>query len=127
MAVEVLLDRAGELKRQLVAFAQQPRYDRAFGEMLAQHGDDAEAWDENRLILLWDCFLLEYRLPSGHTVIEQFVHARTDLSPQDRQMLLGWRDVVSGPFEVQRRDGPALILVNLVDDLTYRARSTVGP
>jgi hypothetical protein len=30
-------------------------------------------------------------------------------------------------FEVQRRDGPALILVNLVDDLTYRARSTVGP
>jgi hypothetical protein len=48
-------------------------------------------------------------------------------SPQEQQLLLGWRHVVSGPFEVQRRDGPALILVNLVDDLTYRARSTVGP
>jgi hypothetical protein len=127
MTVEALLDRAGELKRQLVTFSQQPRYDRAFREMLAQHGDGAEVWDEDRLMLLWDHFLLEYRLRNGRTVVEQFVDARTDLSPQERQMLLGWRDVVSGPFEVQRRDGPALILVNLVDDLTYSARSTVGP
>jgi hypothetical protein len=52
MAVEALLDRAGELKRQLVAFSQQPRYDRAFREMLAQHGDGAEVWDEDRLMLL---------------------------------------------------------------------------
>ncbi len=127
MAVETLLDRAGELKRQLVEFSQQPRYDRAFREMLARHGDDAEVWDEGQAILLWDSFLLEHRLHDGRTVLEQFVDARPDLSPQDRQMLLGWRDVVSGVFEVQRRDGPALILVNLVDDLTYRARSTVGP
>jgi hypothetical protein len=35
--------------------------------------------------------------------------------------------VVQGPFEVQRRDGPALIVVNLVDDLTYRVRSNMGP
>src|SRR4051794_8109618 len=127
MAVETLLDRAGELKRQLVEFSQQPRYDRAFREMLARHGNDAEVWDEDRAILLWDSFLLEHRLRDGRTVVEQFVDARPELSPQDREMLLGWRDVVSGVFEVQRRDGPALILVNLVDDLTYRARSTVGP
>ena len=126
MAVETLLDRAGELKRQLVEFSQQPRYDRAFREMLAQHGDGTEVWDEDRLILLWDSFLLEHRLRNGRTVVEQFVDARPDLSPQDRQLLLGWRDVVSGVFEVQRRNGPALILVNLVDDLTYRARSTTG-
>jgi hypothetical protein len=127
MAVETLLDRAGELKRQLVEFSQQPRYDRAFREMLARHGNDAEVWDEDQAILLWDTFLLEHRLRDGRTVVEQFVDAHPELSPQERQMLLGWRDVVSGVFEVQRRDGPALILVNLVDDLTYRARSTVGP
>src|SRR4051794_30861942 len=127
MAVGTLLDRAGELKRQLVEFSQQPRYDRAFREMLARYGDDAEVWDEDQAILLWDTFLLEHRLRDGRTVVEQFVDAHPGLSPQERQMLLGWRDVVSGVFEVQRRDGPALILVNLVDDLTYRARSTVGP
>lgn len=127
MAEQALLDQAAELKRQLVEFSQQRRYDRAFREMLAQHGDETEVWDESRLMLLWDHFLLEYRFRNGRTVVEEFVDVRTDLSPQDRQMLLGWRDVVSGPFEVQGRDGPALILVNLVDDLTYRARATTGP
>jgi hypothetical protein len=127
VAVEALLDRAGELKRQLVEFSKLPRYDRSFREMLAEQGEDAELWDENRAFLLWDSFLLEYRLRNGRTVVEQFVDARPDLSPQDRQLLLGWRDVVSGVFEVQRRDGPALILVNLVDDLTYRTRATAGP
>src|SRR4051812_13902364 len=126
MAVDTLLDRAGELKGQLLEFSQQPRYDRAFREMLAGQ-DDTEVWDEGRLMLLWDSFLLEHRLRNGRTVVEEFVDARPDLSPQERQLLLGWRDVVSGVFEVERRDGPALILANLVDDLTYRARATTGP
>src|SRR5215210_6678629 len=95
-----LLDRAGELKRQLVEFSQQPRYDRAFREMLARNGDAAED-----PLLLWDSFVLEHRLRDGRTVVEQFVIARPDLSPEDRQMLLGWRDVVTGVFEVQRRAG----------------------
>ena len=99
MAVETLFDRAGELKRQLVEFSQQPRYDRAFREMLAEH-PDADEWEESQTILLWDSFVLEHRLRDGRTVVEQFVDARPDLSPQDRQMLLGWRDVVSGVFEV---------------------------
>jgi hypothetical protein len=123
---EDLVERAGELKRQLVEFSQQPRYDRAFRAMLAAQGADADVEDESRAILLWDSFLLEHRLRDGRTVVEQFVDARPDLSPQDRQMLLGWRDVVSGVFEVERRDRDALTLVNLVDDLTYRTRSTAG-
>lgn len=121
-----LLDRAGELKRQLVEFSKQPRYDRAFRDMLAEQGQGADMWDEGSAMLLWDSFLLEHRLRNGRTVVEQFVEARRDLSPQEREMLLGWRDVVSGVFEVQRRDGSALILVNLVDDLTYRTRATAG-
>jgi len=42
-------------------------------------------------------------------------------------MLLGWRDVVEGILEVQRRDGEALVTVNLVDELPYRVRSNLGP
>jgi hypothetical protein len=41
-------------------------------------------------------------------------------------MLLGWRDVVEGIFEVVRRDGDVLIVTNLVDELTYRVRSNMG-
>ena len=65
-----LLDRMGELKRELVAFSRQPRYDRAFGEVLAGHGDGSEVWDEHRLMLLWDYFVLEHRLRSGRTIVE---------------------------------------------------------
>jgi hypothetical protein len=123
---ETLLDRAAELKRQLVAYSQSGRYDRAFREMVAGLDDPVEERDEDRWILLWDAFVLEHRLRNGRTVLEQFVDARPDLSPEDRELLLGWGDVVTGPFEVQRRDGDALILVNLVDDLTYRVRATAG-
>jgi hypothetical protein len=127
MAVDAaLLDRVGELKGELVAFSRQPRYDRAFSEVLVRHGDGSEVLDEHRLMMLWDYFVLEHRLRNGRTIVEQFVDAHAELSRQEREMLLGWRDVVQGPFEVQRRDGPALIVVNLVDDLTYRVRSNMG-
>jgi len=128
MAVDAeLLDRAGDLKRELVEFSRQPRYDRAAGQVLARHGDRTQVLDERRLMMLWVYFVLEHRLPSGRTVVEQFVDAYPRLSEQERQMLLGWRDVVQGPFEVQRRDGPALVVVNLVDELPYRVRSNMGP
>ncbi|MEV7268576.1 hypothetical protein AB0N38_33975 [Micromonospora aurantiaca] len=121
-----LLNRAGELKQQLVAFSQQRRYDRAFDDVLAEQHDGRVALDEHALMILWDYFLLEHRLRNGRTVVEQFVAAHPDLSEPERQMLLGWRDVVQGPFEVQGRDGAALIVVNLVDELTYRVRSNMG-
>jgi hypothetical protein len=64
-----LLDRAGELKRELLAFSRQPRYDRAFSEVLARHGG-SEVLDEYRLMMLWDYFVLEHRLRSGRTIVE---------------------------------------------------------
>jgi hypothetical protein len=124
---DALFSRAGELKRQLVTFSQQDRYDRAFDDVLAGHTDDRAVLDEHTLMILWDYFVLEHRLHDGRTVVEQFVAAHPELSESERRMLLGWRDVVQGPFEVRGRDGTALIVVNLVDELTYRVRSNMGP
>lgn len=123
----VLFERAGDLKGELVAFSQQPRYARAASRFLAEYGDGMEALDDQRLMLLWDCFVLEHQLPNGRTVVEQFVDAHPQLPVQEREMVLGWRDVVQGPFEVQRRDGSALVVVSLVDELSYRVRSNMGP
>jgi hypothetical protein len=122
-----LLDRAGELKGELLAFSRQSRYERAFDEVLARHVDGSGVLDEHRLMVLLDYFVLEHRLRNGRIIVEQFVDAHAELSRQERELLLGWREVVQGPFEVQRRDGPALIVVNLVDDMTYRVRSNMGP
>ena len=54
--------------------------------------------------------------------METFVSAHPELADADRQMLLGWRDVVEGVFEIRERDGEAIIAVNLIDELTYWAR-----
>ncbi|WP_405433763.1 hypothetical protein [Micromonospora sp. NBC_00617] len=121
------MNRAGELKQQLVAFSQQRRYERAFDDVLADQHDERVPLDEHTLMILWDYFVLEHRLPDGRTVVGQFVADHPELSEPERQMLLGWRDVVQGPFEVQGRDGSALVVVSLVDELTYRVRSNLGP
>ncbi|MEV6348555.1 hypothetical protein [Actinoplanes sp. NPDC051851] len=42
MVEAALLRRAGELNRELVAFSQQPRYDRAVSEFMADYGNGLE-------------------------------------------------------------------------------------
>ncbi len=72
----VLFDRAGDLKRELVEFSQQERYERAAGQIVAQFGDGSEAFDKHRLLMLWDYFVLEHKLSDGRTAVEQFADAR---------------------------------------------------
>jgi len=60
-------------------------------------------------------------------VVEHFVAERPGLPEEERALLLGWREVVEGSFRVRRRDGDALVAVNLVDELPYRVRSNRGP
>jgi hypothetical protein len=123
-----LVTRSGDLKRDLVRYAQQPRYHRAFREALLDHEDVASVVvDERKMTMVFDHFLFQYRLRNGKTVVEQFVAARPDLSDAERDLLLGWRDVVEGIFEVQRRDRDVLVVENLIDDLTYRVHSNMGP
>ena len=63
MVVDTIgIDRAGELKRELVEFSQQPRYSRALGEVLADQQGDSGMLDEHQLMMLWDYFLLEHLL-----------------------------------------------------------------
>ena len=47
---------------------QQPRYDRAASSFLAEYGNGLEDADEQRWMLLWDCFVLEHRLANGRTM-----------------------------------------------------------
>lgn len=121
-----LIERSGELKAELIEFSSKPRYEQAFREVASAHLGHDCVIREGQLIDILDRFVLQHRLRSGQTIVEQFVAARSDLSALERDMLLGWRDVVEGIFEVVRRDGDFLIVTNLVDELTYRVRSNMG-
>ena len=121
-----LLERSSDIKQQLVRFAQSSRLKSEFRRALACTDEYRPITGDSDFIRFLDTFVLQHRLPDGHTVVDRFVAAHRELSEQDRAMVLGWKDVVEGVFEVQRRDGEALIVENLVDDLTYRVRSNMG-
>ncbi|MFI6447247.1 hypothetical protein [Kitasatospora sp. NPDC050543] len=121
-----LIERSAELKGELVVFAQSARFDRWLTPLLLEAAGPERRLDEGEAIRIIDNFILRYRLPDGATVVDRFVAGRRDLSEADRAMLLGWRDPVEGVFEIQRKDGDAVVLLNLVDDLEYRTYSNVG-
>jgi hypothetical protein len=121
-----LIERSAELKGQLVDYAQGPRFDRQLTAALLEAAGPHRTLDEAMAISVIDHFALQRRLSDGRTVVERFAAARPDLPAAEREMLLGWRDVVEGVFEIQGRDGDALVLLNLVDDLDYRTYSNVG-
>lgn len=125
--IDRLMTRSGELKSELVAFAQGPRFARRLDARLDEAADRLGHLDEATAIETIDHFALQYRLTDGSTVVERFVAQRRPPLPEDeRAMLLGWRDVVEGIFEVQRLDRGAATLHNLLDDLVYRVHSTMG-
>jgi len=122
-----LVERSGDLKAELLSFAQGPRFSRAFRQAVRQRFGKLAVGDEGDVANFLDHFILQDRLPDGRTIAERFVAARPDLPERERTMLLGWRDVVEGIFEVLEQDGEALIARNLIDELTYRLRSNMGP
>lgn len=125
--VDDLVERSGTLKRELVEFAFQPRYRQALNAALSAHRvHGVVVADEDELVTTIDRFVLQQRLGNGRTVLDEFVAARKDLPDAERDMLLGWREVVEGIFEVVCQDADALIVDNLVDELTYRVRSNMG-
>lgn len=122
-----LIERSGDLKGELLEYAIGRRFARAYRQAQERRFGRAPVVEEAELINFLDWFALQERLPGGGTVVEHFVTDHPELTEEERALLLGWRDVVEGIFEVQRRDGEALVVVNLVDELTYRVRSNMGP
>lgn len=124
-AVVGLLERSRELKRQLVGFARSPRFSRQL-DMAVSHGIGCTVTDDGKLTNLVDHFILQRPLADGRIVVEIFAAEHPELTEADRHMLLGWREVVEGVFEIRERVGDAIVAVNLVDELTYRIRTNAG-
>lgn len=122
-----LMKRAGKLKPMLVEFVMSPLFDRELSAVIAEHFPAMIVDDEAMFSMVLDHFVLQHRLPSGTTVVEAFVAAHPKLTEAEQDMLLGWRDVVEGMFEFKGKDRDAAILFNFVDELTYLARSNLGP
>lgn len=123
------LYRAGELKAELLAFAGRvPRVAKEYDRVLARFGPMVVgSADEKELINAIDRFLLQDRLADRRTVVEHFVGSHPELAQEDREMLLGWREVVEGIFEVRGTFAGGVDALNLLDELSYTLLSNSGP
>ena len=121
-----LLEHSSGLKGQLVDFACSQRFSWQL-EKAVSEGAGGPVTDEGEFANLLDNFILQRPLADGRTVVEVFVSEHPELAEADRQMLLGWREVVEGVFEILERSGDTVTAVNLADERTYRIRANAGP
>src|ERR1700739_4999070 len=94
IAIASLVERSAKLKRELLEYSWQLRFDRDRREVLREHVPDQFVGDEPELITALDYFLLQHELRSGMTVVERFVASRPDLHEPAREVLVGRADVV---------------------------------
>lgn len=120
------VDRAATLKSELVAYAFGAEFKPQLGVAVSaafEHTDD----DQDALVYAVESILFERAEQGGATVLENYLANETHLAPKDRELLESWRDrAVFGVFQVVRRKGDTLTLMNLVDDLSYTTYSTMG-
>ena len=121
-----LADRAGDLKGILLEFGTSGRFTRELSGLIEEEFPGGLVTDESRFTSVLDRFLLQHRLAGGTTVVEEFVLAHPELSGEDRDLLLSWRDVVEGMFEVAGKERDTVVLFNVLDELTYRTKSNLG-
>lgn len=127
VSVEALVARSTDLKAELLAYARGPRFRTRLEAQIREAAGPAGGLDEHTAVWATDHFLVQYPLRDGRTVVEQFAERRRPSLPRDeRAMLLGWRDVVEGCFEVVGRDGAVVEMLNLIDDRRYTVHSNAG-
>ncbi|MFD5514219.1 hypothetical protein ACFWIB_42095 [Streptomyces sp. NPDC127051] len=127
--VEGLVARSGALKSELVEFSQHTWFARQLTARLKAAQKNGFL-DEGIAVRTLDHFALQQRLHDGTTVVERFVeHRQPPLAADEREMILGWSNVVEGMFEVHRADDGTgtLVLHNLIDDLRYLVHCNMGP
>jgi hypothetical protein len=122
-----LIARAGDLKADLTSFAMKPSFQRRMDDWIAEQFRPGKPPREADFHSAMDTFIMHHRLPDGCTVLERFVAAHPELPTEERDLLLGWEETIDGVFEIERREGDAVLLRNLVDELTYRVYSNIGP
>lgn len=131
--IKRLIARSGELKAELLSYAQTKRFDRyreaELRKAAEMRGGEPPEPGSDRWITAMDDFIMTFRFPDGTGVIDRYLAAHgKNLRKSDRELLRGWLDPVDGIFELKSRDesDDSLTLHNLIDELDYRAYASLS-
>jgi hypothetical protein len=107
------LQRAGELKQQLIEFATTGHLKEEYETQRQQCLDMGELADEHDSQNLLEWFLYDWVDDYGEGVIDHFVDSRDDLSEEDEAMLLEWMASLNSIFEIKGLKPGCLSLLDL--------------
>jgi len=119
--------RSGDLKVELVAYAGSRRYLKDLERYLNVAFAGIVPDDDKDTYNSIDRFILQVRQRDGKTVVEHFVAAHPELASSERDLLLGWSDVVEGYFRIEQVTDDHIVVFNLLDEMTYHVYSNIGP
>jgi hypothetical protein len=117
-----LLSRCARLKESVVEFARN-KYRSEIQAKIATRSLSVATLSE------WDVAgsiddVIHEKDNAGRSLLEDFAENASDLSDEDRAIVLGWRESLWGVFEVHGHEGAVLETTNLVDSLDYRVVGT---
>ena len=120
-----LIDRYVELKGELVEYATTGPFRNEWVAAIARDG--VVTGDDHTVMLYTDMFITSNDLLGGRTLIEHFIADRTDLAEEDRELLRSWDGgAVTQVYEIAGRQGAAIRLRGVLDELDYTAEVTMG-
>ena len=117
------LDRIGDIKGALIKFSTGPEFNEEFNKANSKYFGKSKRLNdtkkEDRVTFL-DWYVLEWQSESGETFPDRFVETYGDLLSGDvREMILGWRNVIEGIFEVKGKRSGGYYMKNLINEREY--------
>ncbi|MGD9349706.1 MAG: hypothetical protein PVF71_08620 [Desulfobacterales bacterium] len=120
------LERIADIKGALISYSRRTEFKPDFeAARFRRYGNRERPEDENEWIGFQDWFVLECELESGETIIGRFVEQYNAVMSLDvRRLLLGWKNVIDGLFEIEAVDKNFFRLENLINERNYRVYAT---
>ncbi len=132
MKIAPHIDRFGDIRKKLVEhfgndlLKTDKTLSKAYFKALhKKYGSSPVFESEEEIHELTDNFIYSYRFPDGKTIIDSFVTDTSELSEDDKNIVLGWKDPIEGIFEVKKMLPDGLIAENLVNEVEYIIKPTI--
>ncbi|MEA1936311.1 MAG: hypothetical protein U9M96_05815 [Thermodesulfobacteriota bacterium] len=117
------LERIGNIKGALIEFAMSPEFKEDFNKANLEYFKEAtppEDMEKEELVSFLDWYILEWQSESEDTFPDKFVETHGALMSRDvREMILGWRNVIHGIFEVKGQRSDEYHMKNLINEREY--------
>jgi len=124
------LERIGDIKGALVKFSSNSEFKEEFNDAKSEYLAGAKGRKDMKgadNATFMDSYVLEWESESGDTFPDRFVEAHGDLMSRDvREMILGWRNVINGIFEIKGKRSGGYNMKNLINEREYMVYATAS-